>query len=76
MVKTLRISSRIFRRSRICKTRRRLDWLGKGVLAAEFEKTMIESKIGEVSEVFETQFGFHFLEVLEKRNYDMTRDLN
>jgi peptidyl-prolyl cis-trans isomerase SurA len=52
-----------------------LDWLGKGVLAAEFEKTMIESKIGEVSEVFETQFGFHFLEVLEKRNYDMTRDL-
>ena len=36
---------------------------------------MIESKIGEVSEVFETQFGFHFLEVLEKRNYDMTRDL-
>ena len=36
---------------------------------------MIESNIGEVSEVFQTQFGFHFLEVLEKRNYDMTRDL-
>ena len=27
---------------------------------------MIESKIGEVSEVFQTQFGFHFLEVLIK----------
>jgi peptidyl-prolyl cis-trans isomerase SurA len=52
-----------------------LDWLGKGVLAPEFEKTMIESVIGQVSEVFQTQFGFHFLEVLEKRNYDMTRDL-
>ena len=36
---------------------------------------MIESVIGQVSEVFQTQFGFHFLEVLEKRNYDMTRDL-
>ena len=47
----------------------------KGVLAAEFEKVMIESSIGIVSEVFQTQFGFHFLEVLDKRNYDMTRDL-
>jgi peptidyl-prolyl cis-trans isomerase SurA len=36
---------------------------------------MIDSSIGIVSEVFQTQFGFHFLEVLEKRNYDMTRDL-
>ena len=52
-----------------------LDWLGKGVLAPEFEKTMIETPIGEVSEVFQTEFGFHFLEVLDKRNHDMTRDL-
>lgn len=52
-----------------------LDWLGKDVLAPEFEKVMIDSSIGVVSEVFQTQFGFHFLEVLEKRNYDMTRDL-
>ena len=52
-----------------------LGWLGKGVLAAEFEKVMIESSIGDVSKIFQTQFGFHFLEVLEQRNYDMTRDL-
>ena len=52
-----------------------LGWLGKGVLADEFEKTMIESEIGKVSDVFQTQFGFHFLEVLETRNKDMTRDL-
>jgi peptidyl-prolyl cis-trans isomerase SurA len=52
-----------------------LDWLGKDVLAPEFEKVMIDSSIGIVSEVFQTQFGFHFLEVLEKRSYDMTRDL-
>ena len=53
----------------------KLDWLGKGVLAPEFEKVMIEIPVGEISEVFETQFGFHFLEVLEKRNHDITRDL-
>ena len=52
-----------------------LGWLGKGVLAAEFEKVMIEIDAGEVSPVFQTQFGFHFLEVLDSRSYDMTRDL-
>ena len=52
-----------------------LGWLGRGVLADEFEKIMIESPMGEVSPVFQTQFGFHFLEVLDARNYDMTRDL-
>ena len=52
-----------------------LGWLGKGVLAPEFEETMISMNIGEISPVFETQFGFHFLEVLDTRSYDMTRDL-
>ena len=52
-----------------------LDWMGKGVLAPEFEKVMIELPIGEVSEVFETQFGYHFLEVLDVRNHDLTREL-
>ena len=52
-----------------------LGWLGRGVLADEFEKIMIESPMGDVSPVFQTQFGFHFLEVLDARNYDMTRDL-
>ena len=52
-----------------------LGWLGRGVLADEFEKVMIESPMGAVSPVFQTQFGFHFLEVLDARNYDMTRDL-
>ena len=36
---------------------------------------MIESTIVDVSPVFQTQFGFHFLEVLDTINYDMTRDL-
>jgi peptidyl-prolyl cis-trans isomerase SurA len=35
---------------------------------------MTESNIGEISEVFSTQFGYHFLEVIDKRNFDLTRD--
>ena len=49
-----------------------LGWLGLGVLAEEFEKTMLETKIGVISEVFQTEFGFHFLEVLGKRNHELT----
>ena len=52
-----------------------MGWLGLGVLASEFEKTMLETDIGAISEVFETEFGFHFLEVLGKRSYELTDDL-
>lgn len=57
------------------KNKGELGWLGKGVLAAEFEKTMIEIEPGKVSDIFKTEFGFHFLEVLDIRNHDMTREL-
>ena len=36
---------------------------------------MITSWIGSISEVFESEFGFHFLEVIDKRNYEQTNDL-
>jgi len=57
------------------KNKGELGWLGKGVLAAEFEKTMIGIEPGKVSDIFKTEFGFHFLEVLDTRNHDMTREL-
>mgnify|MGYP001227297176 FL=1 len=52
-----------------------LGWLGLGVLASEFEITMLETNIGEISDVFQTEFGFHFLEVLGKRSHELTDDL-
>ena len=52
-----------------------LGWLGLGVLAEEFEATMLEMEIGEISTVFQTEFGFHFLEVLAKRSHELTDDL-
>ncbi len=52
-----------------------LGWSGKGRYAPEFEATMLLTAVGETSEVFETQFGYHFLQVLDKRNKDITNDL-
>ena len=51
-----------------------LDWMGKGITAAEFEATFTTIEEGEVSEVFQTEFGFHFLELLDQRNKDMTNE--
>ena len=51
-----------------------LDWMGKGITAAEFEATFTKIEEGVVSEVFQTEFGFHFLELLGQRNKDMTNE--
>ena len=52
-----------------------LGWVGMGVFTAEFEETMLTSEIGTISEVFESEFGYHFLEVLGKRNHELTNKL-
>lgn len=49
-----------------------LGWTGLGVFAAKFEQTILETEIGSLSEVFETEFGFHFLEVMDKRNHELS----
>ena len=52
-----------------------LGWAGPGTYAPEFEQTIAASEIGVVSEPFRTQFGWHVLEVTERRVYDNTEDL-
>lgn len=52
-----------------------LGWTGLGVFTPIFEEIMLSSEIGDISEVFESEFGFHFLEVIDKRNYELTNDL-
>ena len=49
-----------------------LDWLPKGSTVAEFENVMINSELNEISDVFESEYGFHFLEVTGKRVEDIT----
>ena len=52
-----------------------LDWLSRGKTAPAFEKMMLESPVGEVSPVFESEFGFHFLQVLDTRTEDLTEEV-
>ena len=52
-----------------------LDWLSLGTTAPAFEKMMLASPIDEISPIFESEFGFHFLQVLDKRTEDLTEDL-
>ena len=52
-----------------------LGWMGLGVFTPTFEETMLNTEIGSISEVFESEFGYHFLEVLEKRNHELTDKL-
>lgn len=44
-----------------------LDYFRKGMMVPEFEKVAFSAKTGEVSAVFETPFGFHFLVVTDTK---------
>ena len=42
------------------------DGIVKGVMVPEFEKVAFSLKPGEISEVFETQYGFHFIQLISR----------
>ncbi len=52
-----------------------LGWAGPGTFVAEFGAVIDQAQIGEVSEPFRSQFGWHIVEVLDRRVYDNTEDL-
>jgi peptidyl-prolyl cis-trans isomerase SurA len=52
-----------------------LGWAGPGTFVPEFETVVASLEIGVLSEPFRSQFGWHVLEVLERRVYDNTEDL-
>ena len=52
-----------------------LDWISLGKTAPRFEKMMLESPLNVISPVFESEFGYHFLEVLDKRTEDLTEEV-
>lgn len=51
-----------------------LGWSSPGRLVPQFEKVMDELEIGDISQPFETQFGWHILQVLERREFDDTEN--
>ena len=52
-----------------------MGWTGPGEFVPEFEEVANAAEIGVLSEPFRSRFGWHVLEVLERRTYDNTEDL-
>ncbi len=52
-----------------------LGWSEPDAYVPEFTEMLTTLPIGELSEPFQTRFGWHILEVLEHRSYDQTNDV-
>mgnify|MGYP001425060603 FL=1 len=52
-----------------------MDWTEPGIFVPEFETVVAGLEIGELSEPFKTQYGWHIAEVLDSRSYDTTEEL-
>jgi peptidyl-prolyl cis-trans isomerase SurA len=52
-----------------------LGWSSPGMFVAAFEETLANTPIGKISRPFKSQFGWHILEVLERRKEDMSEQM-
>ena len=52
-----------------------MGWSSPGIFVEEFEKIVGRTKIGQISQPFQSRFGWHILEVTGRRTYDNTEDL-
>jgi len=51
-----------------------LGWVNPGQMVPQFEMTMNSLNPGDVSEPFQSQFGWHIVQVLERRNLDNSEE--
>jgi len=51
-----------------------LGWIAPGDTVPEFERAMNALKIGQISEPVRSPFGWHLIQVLERRKQDVTHD--
>jgi peptidyl-prolyl cis-trans isomerase SurA len=49
-----------------------LGWLSPGETVPEFESAMDKLKVGQISDVVPSSFGFHLIQVLERRTADVS----
>jgi peptidyl-prolyl cis-trans isomerase SurA len=51
-----------------------LGWVNPGDTVPEFEKAMNDLKPGELSQPIQTPFGWHLIQVLDRRQQDVTQE--
>lgn len=51
-----------------------LGWIYPGDTVPEFEKALMSLQPGEISDPIETQFGFHLIEVIERKTEDASME--
>jgi peptidyl-prolyl cis-trans isomerase SurA len=51
-----------------------LGWISPGDTVPEFEKAMDALKVGELSPAVQSAFGWHLIQVLERRNADVSEE--
>src|SRR5918992_1132929 len=49
-----------------------LDWVYPGDVVPDFERAFQELKVGDISQPVRTPFGYHLIQVLERRSADMS----
>ena len=52
-----------------------LGWAGPGSFVPEFEKQLDSLQDNEISQPFQTQFGWHIIQLLGRRTYDASEDM-
>jgi len=52
-----------------------MGWSSPGIFVEEFEEVVERTEIGQISQPFQSRFGWHILEVTGRRSYDNTEDL-
>ncbi len=51
-----------------------LGWLSPGDTVPEFERTMNQLNVGQLSQPIKTEFGWHLVQVLNRREQDMSKE--
>ena len=51
-----------------------LGWVNPGDLVPRFEEAMNSLQPGQISEPFQTQFGWHIVQLIERRDHDNTEE--
>lgn len=52
-----------------------LEWINPGEMVQVFEEQMNKLNIGDISQPFKSQFGWHIVQVTDRRQHDNTREL-